>query len=250
MKQITTLLICLLSAIVYGQTLVKGSIANETDYDGINVFNKTYSKYTISDANGDFEIQARVKDTIVFSALQYELKELVVTEAILKEHQYIVLKPKINELDAVYIMPKLSGNLLSDTKNIHTQKVLTAKTIGLPNAEVVPPTPAERKVYTATHSGGAIPVDAIINAITGRTKKLKQLVKWEKKSALEDKVHANFETIIHNEFKIPETQVYDFIFYSSQDELFTQIIKTNSSIIIYDFLKEKAKRYLKLQNQK
>ncbi len=241
------LIIMLLPFFSFGQQYLQGEIANSTDVESIHVFNKTYSKYTITDKKGKFKIEARINDTLVFSALQYELKQLVVTKKILKKYQYVLLKTKISELDAVYIMPKLSGNLLSDTKNIHTKKALTAKTLGLPNAHVIPPTPAERKVYTATHGGGLIPVDAIINAITGRTKMLKQLVKWEKKTNLEENVHVNFENVIHNEFKIPEDKIYDFIFYTSRDEIFSQIIKTNSSMIIYEFLKTKATAYLKLQ---
>jgi len=240
-------ILLLLTSFSFSQEVLKGEVTNEVDHDGIHVFNKTHSKYTITDADGRFEIETQLNDTIVFSALQYELKELIVTKDVLKNFQYVLLKTKVNELDAVYIMPKLSGNLLMDTQSIKTKNAVTAKTLGLPNAHVKPPTPAERKVYTATHGGGLIPVDAIINAITGRTKKLKQLVKWEKKSNLEENVHANFEEIIQHEFKIPKNKVYDFIFYSSQDELFAQIIKTNSSMIIYEFLQTKAIAYLKLQ---
>ena len=70
--------------VVLGQKGLVGEITNSGDKEGIHVFNKTFQKYTITDANGSFEIPARVNDTIVFSAIQYQLKQVVVTDDILK----------------------------------------------------------------------------------------------------------------------------------------------------------------------
>ncbi len=242
------LYIFLLSSIgSFSQNLLKGEIANSGDNEGIHVFNKTFHKYTITDVNGQFEIETKLNDTIVFSAVQYQLKQVVVTKQILdKAYSYILLEDQINELDAVYIKPKLSGDLLADTQRIKTKELFTAKTIGLPNAHVKPPTPAERKLYTATHSGGGLPIDAIINAISGRTKQLKKHIQLERKSNLENSVFDVFENTMEHDFKIPKTKLYDFLYYASSDKLFAQIVKTNSNIIIYDFLQAKSKKYLEL----
>ncbi|MGB1268314.1 MAG: hypothetical protein ACPG45_01100 [Flavobacteriaceae bacterium] len=238
--------------ITFSQSLLKGEIVNSGDNEGIHVFNKTFQKYTITNANGEFEIEVNQNDTIVFSALQYQLKRLVITKKVLDEgYKYILLEDQVNELDAVYIKPKLTGDLLADTQRIKTKELFTAKTLGLPNAHVKPPTASERKLYTATHSGGGIiPVDVIINAISGRTKMLKRHVQLERKSNLETKTYDAFEHTMTYDFKIPKTKLYDFLYYASSDELFTQIVKTNSNIIIYDFLKNKSKTYLQILEKK
>jgi len=113
----------------FSQQILSGKITNEIDHDGINVFNKTHSKYTISDANGNFKIQARVKDTIVFSALQYELKEIIVTNKLLNEQPVqVFLTTKINQLNTVYLGGYiLTGNLSKDAKNIKTKELLGFK---------------------------------------------------------------------------------------------------------------------------
>ena len=36
------------------QSTINGKVTNETDYDGIQVFNKTQSKYTITNDLGEF----------------------------------------------------------------------------------------------------------------------------------------------------------------------------------------------------
>jgi len=113
----------------FSQQILSGKITNETDYDGINVFNKTNPKYTISDANGDFKIQARLNDTIVFSALQYELKEIIVTNKLLNEQPVqVFLTTKINQLNTVYLGGYvLTGSLSKDAKNIKTKELLSFK---------------------------------------------------------------------------------------------------------------------------
>lgn len=242
------LIICLLLPILsFSQTILKGEIANSGDNEGIHVFNKTYQKYTITDKKGGFEIPVRINDTVVFSAIQYKLKHLIITSELIKEQLlFVLLEMNVNELDEVFIKPKLSGNLLSDSQKIKTRDLITAKTLGLPNAHVIPPTQEERKLYTATHGGGLVSVDAIINAISGRTKMLKKQLKLAKKSKLENTVYSSFSQTMVESFSIPEDKVYDFLYYASSDELFVQIVKTKSNIIIYDFIQAKSKSYLKL----
>lgn len=230
---------------VFSQTELKGEIANSGDNEGIHIFNKTLHRYTITDESGQFKIEVKLNDTIVFSAVQYKLKNLVITKEMLaKKYVYVLLETQVNELDAVYIKPKLSGDLLADTQRIKTKELFTARTLGLPNAHVIPPTPAERKLYTATHTGGGLPIEALINAISGRTKMLKKHIQLERKASLENSVYVSFEQTMLRDFKVPEAKIYDFLYYASSDELFTQIIKTNSNIIIYDFMKAKSKKYL------
>jgi len=226
-----------------------GKVTNSSDIEGIHVFNKSYHKYTITNIKGEFSIPVRVNDTIVFSGIQFQLKELVVTpEIINRQPLSVLLKEQVNELDAVYIKPTLSGDLFKDAQQIKTKQQVTAKTLGLPNAHVIPPSQAERRLYTATSASSS--VDALINVISGRTKMLKKMVGYAKKTNLENTVVSNFSQIMIEDFKIPEDKLFDFLYYTSSDVLFSQIVKTNSNIIIYDFIKAKSKTYLALQNIK
>jgi len=234
--------------VVLGQRGLVGEVTNSGDKEGIHVFNKTFHKYTITDSKGGFVIPVRVNDTVVFSAIQYQLKQVVITHDILDNQPLVLfLNLQVNELDAVFIKPKLSGNLLADSQQIKTKNPVTAKTLGLPNAHVVPLSQEKRKLYTATSVTS--PLDALINAVSGRTKMLKRAVENAKKEKEENSVLLRFEQIMVADFKIPEDKLYDFLYYASSDELFSQIIKTKSNIIIYDFIKAKSKTYLALQNR-
>jgi len=248
MKLITCILF-FSSIFSFGQMKLFGKVTNSSDIEGIHVFNKSYHKYTITNIKGEFSIPVRVNDTIVFSGIQFQLKELVVTpEIINRQPLSVLLKEQVNELDAVYIKPTLSGDLFKDAQQIKTKQQVTAKTLGLPNAHVIPPSQAERRLYTATSASSS--VDALINVISGRTKMLKKMVGYAKKTNLENTVVSNFSQIMIEDFKIPEDKLFDFLYYTSSDVLFSQIVKTNSNIIIYDFIKAKSKTYLALQNIK
>jgi len=246
MKLITCILF-FCSIFSFGQMKLVGKVNNSVDVEGVHVFNKTYHKYTITNNKGEFSILVRVNDTIVFSGIQFQLKELVVTPEVLnKQPLLVLLDEKVNELDVVYIKPTLSGDLFKDVQQIKTKQQVTAKTLGLPNAHVIHPSQAERRLYTAKSSS----VDALINAISGRTKMLKKMAGYVKKTNLENSVVSSFSQIMMDDFKIPEDKLFDFLYYASSDELFSQIVKTNSNIIIYDFIKAKSKTYLALQNIK
>lgn len=239
------------------QDVLSGVVANSGDNEGIHVFNKTAQKYTITDQRGEFKIIARVNDTVVLSAVQFKLHTLVVTTKMLKEKQFIVMEDHVNELDEVFIKPKLSGDLLADSKRIKTKDQVTAKTLGLPNAEVKPPTQAERRLQTASNFspslggslggiGGAVGLDAVINAISGRTKKLKKIVKDERKTIREQYIIEEYGDVIIKDFHVPTEELHRFVFYASEDELFKSIVSTKSYIIIYDFMQVKANNYLKI----
>ena len=143
--------------VIFGQKSISGKVMNSGEIESIHVFNKTYNKYTITDQQGMFKIPIRINDTLVFSAIQFKLKEVVISNVIFNSMQLsVLLKEQVNELDAVYIKPNLSGDLLEDSRNIKTKDVLTAKTLNLPNAHVIPPTQAERKLYTVLIQTGGL----------------------------------------------------------------------------------------------
>lgn len=121
LKQLTVLFI-LVASFSWGQTLLKGKVINTTDNDGIHVFNKTHQQYTITDQNGSFKIKANINDTIVFTAIQFKLKSVVLTEENIKENLYVLLEEQLNELAEVYIGYQLTGNLAADVKNIKTKQ--------------------------------------------------------------------------------------------------------------------------------
>jgi len=104
-----------------GQTVLKGTVSNAKDTEGIHVFNEAFQKYTVTDEYGNFKISVNVNDVIAFSGIQYELKTILITEKHIENgFLRVLLTEKINELDAVIIGYKLTGDLSIDAKSIKT----------------------------------------------------------------------------------------------------------------------------------
>lgn len=105
----------------FGQTVLKGTISNGEDKEGVHVFNEAFQKYTITDEYGSFEISVNVNDVIAFSGIQFELKTILITEKHIESgFLEVLLTEKINELDEVLIGYQLTGDLSIDAKNIKT----------------------------------------------------------------------------------------------------------------------------------
>ena len=118
------LLLCLTASFMaFGQRtkMLSGQVdCPEPDCAGINVLNKRSLQGTITDEWGRFSIPVRLGDTLVFSAVQFKVKQLKVEEYLLKtSFVRVPMEPFVNELDEVVVQPyNLSGSLGTDATQI------------------------------------------------------------------------------------------------------------------------------------
>ena len=71
-----------------------------------NVINSTSEKATITNDQGNFKINVKVGDQLVFTAVNYNIKVVTITEEILANNRLVVeVKEKVTELDEVVITP-------------------------------------------------------------------------------------------------------------------------------------------------
>ena len=237
----------------HGQSLVERKIegrvySDDGDVAATHVLNTTTKRAAITDINGFFEISAKLNDTIVFSAVQYKRKEIVVTLSVLESTFINVpLEEALTELDEVIVMPyNLTGDMTRDAGRIVIEPVVTASTLGLPNAYVKPPTKAERILYEATSGGGLIPLNPIINGISGRTKYLKNQVHLQKLYPRTERVKAFYkDSIIVSDLKIPEEKIDDFMYFCEIDSTFQKTVDTHDRLKIWEKMVNKSKIYRK-----
>ena len=209
--------------------------------------NTSAKRATITDAEGFFSISAKLNDTILFSAVQFKRKTLVVSRAMLESSSIIVpLEEFINELDEVVVRPySLSGDLSRDMNSLNTEKVYVASTLGLPNAYVKPITQAERKLNEATTGGGLVPLNPIMNAISGRTKYLKRVFASQEKYARTIRVREYYaDSLFVKYLKIPENKIEDFMYFCEVDTDFSAVVDSHDKLKIWEFLKLRSTAYL------
>ncbi len=109
MKKITTSIFLLINLILFSQDRVpiKGKlIYRNINVVAANVVNNTAQTNTITDANGEFDIDVDLNDEIIFSSVQYQIKSVKITEQILNSKRLIIsINEKITELEEVVITP-------------------------------------------------------------------------------------------------------------------------------------------------
>ena len=217
---------------------ISGKIEGKDDLDGIHVINKTSNYYAVTTVTGDFKIKVKTNDTIVFSSILYKLKEVVVTPSIYKsKYLSTVLETFVNDLDEVTLGKVLTGNLSLDVANQGNKKQINFADVGIPGYTGKPLTQSARRLKEASNfmptvgggfggGGVGLQINPIINAITGRTKELKQRVLLENKTSLLEKIKSQFAATFFESHELPEDKREEFFLYCSAQPNFIAQART------------------------
>ncbi|MEM7487150.1 MAG: carboxypeptidase-like regulatory domain-containing protein [Bacteroidota bacterium] len=232
---------------------LKGKVYSKgRDVVGVVVQNITTKNAVITDMDGNFSITVQRNDTLVFSAVQFRRKILPVTEGILStKFVTVLLEEFVNELKEVVVKPfDLSGDLGKDLGGLQLEKDVSAEALGLPNAHRKIPTQSERKLQQATFGKFNVamilspPLDPIINAITGRTKMLKNRVKVDEAYARTQRVQEFYiDSLFISTLKIPSGSIDDFMYFCEVDEQFQKAVDSKDRLQILDYLILKSRAY-------
>ncbi|WP_430906281.1 carboxypeptidase-like regulatory domain-containing protein [Maribacter sp. 2-571] len=225
---------------------LKGRVYSvDGDVAATHVLNMTSKKAAITDIDGFFSITAKWNDTVVFSAVQYKKKQIVITLSMLESSFLAVpLEESVTELDEVVVMPyNLTGDMKRDADRLRTDPVVTASTLGLPNAYVKTLTQSERALATARDPRS---VDFLFNALSGRTKRLKRLVGVEKKYARTQRVRAFYpDSVLTSELKIPAEKIADFMYFCEIDASFQAAVDARDRLLIWEHMRKRSILYRK-----
>ena len=230
------LIISILTTIFsYGQKKIYGVVKVENaSAEGIHVTNLVSEKATITNEKGEFWLDAKEDDLLVFSAVHLNYWRKSISANDLKNEKIeVVMTAKVSELEEV---------ILTDYSRIN------AKDLGIINYTPKSYTPAERRLRTAS-SG---PVDILLNWISGRTKMLKNEIQIEKREFMIIWLDDNFEdTDFTHTFKIPTEYVKGFKFYVVEDVDLAQAIQAKNKSRVTFLLGELAQDFLNyLENEK
>ncbi|RMB56368.1 hypothetical protein EAX61_14895 [Dokdonia sinensis] len=257
MKQIILLFIILYGSFTYAQSdeviELEGKVLNDTiDRSQLNVVNLSMRKGTATSLNGEFTIDARLGDTINISAVQYEPRQFVVNQTIFDRKRItIYLIPKVNELEEVEVSNiDLSGNLNRDAQSTKGKPNLYPEDLGLPKNTAPKRTVEERRYHTAVSSGGGIPLDGLINSITGRLKMLKKHIEVSRfEKQMVDNRQRFSDSLYMRELKIAPENIEDFVYYVFEDPKAKEFVDVDDTFGLLEFMMEKAPLYRELKSQ-
>ena len=232
----------LLPILLFAQdnSVINGKIvSNSPNLEGVHVINRSQKKGTVTLQGGYFTLNAKVSDTVIFSAVHLEAEQHIVRKEDFGEDLlFVKLEPLLNHLDEISVI---------EYKNIN------AVALGIVPAGQKTYTPAERKLYTATGGGNryglstAVSLDGILNSISGRTKMLKKEILVERKELLLEQLKSDFnESYLMEKLNIPKGYIEGFLYYIVEKESFVKIYKTNNKTATEFLLIELSVKYLEV----
>ncbi|OEK09058.1 hypothetical protein A8C32_14310 [Flavivirga aquatica] len=239
------ILVLLSFRVVFSQSIeISGKVESNIGIENIHVINKTSQVFTITDSKGSFIITAKINDTLTFSSIQYKLKEVIISkDIILSKALFVKLEEQINELEEVVVGRVLTGSLSSDITNVEGKAPINFFDVGIPGYTGKPATQGERRLHEATTGGGIVPLNPILNAISGRTKMLKKRIQLEVNDELLQKIKASLSEDFFSMNSLDESLYIDFFYFCQEDPNFNKRCKGKNDIEILEFLKEKLITY-------
>ena len=237
---------------------LNGQLIANDEAEGIHILNKTAAKYTISNEDGSFVILAKVSDTLFISGLKYEVQEFIISQSIIDLGSFSVqLIEKITELKEVVVGKILTGSLQSDLENSDAKTEINFYDLGIPGNIKKPLTQSERKLHDAdagkmmSLGGGSygatagINLHKLLNKISGRTKKLRNIVELEDKEKCINYLRREYEEAIFKTDSLADNLKNEFFYFCQEDEGFKTLCDDNNDLNSIEFLQTKLKAYKK-----
>ncbi|WP_313808448.1 hypothetical protein [Flavobacterium sp.] len=235
MKKQLLFILLLISSSIFSQSakILKGKIIADTkEVGGVTIANLNSKREVFSATDGQFSIYAKTGDTLLFTSVQLKAKRIIVEK---EDFDYLPFPVRM-ELKVTQI------------KEIVVEKsTIDAVSLGIISKKVKPLTPAERRYYTATTGGGFLPIDPIINAITGRTAMLKKEIAAERNKMIQERLGYMFDAdYLMSEFKIPEDYLDGFVVFASENQKVAKAVKDKNKTLTTFLLGGLADEYNKM----
>ena len=198
----------------------------------VNVSNTTSNQSTITNENGSFTIPVKAGDVLVFSAINLETKRKVISSEDLAKILMVQMTLKTNRLKEV---------------KVNENAGVTAENLGIIPYGQKKYSAAERKLHEATTGGGIVPLNPILNAISGRTTMLKKEIQVERKEKLLNKFDGLYEDQYYTEvLKIPQEYIKGFQYYLIEDSDFAGALQAKNKTLTMFYIKKLALNYNQL----
>ncbi len=247
MKNIPTLF-CLLfvlfsiSAQDDGRSILRGTVLyRSVSVPNENVINITTENAVISNDNGQFAILAKVGDELAFTAVNYQLMVIKVTEEIVNMGRLVVeVSEKVTELDEVVVSPENQEKFL-ELQNEEFKEVEydTDRSTEVKNIAVT-------KQEQGLEDG--INFVNIFKALTKIGQKEEEKRPRLKMSDVLRQVYDDEFFVV--DLKLPQENIDDFLFYVDGRAPASNLLLKDNEFELLEFLVNESKAYRNLMDDK
>lgn len=242
---------------------LKGRIvADSLDASSVHIINTTRQTGTVNSSRGTFEIEVEENDLLLFSSIQYENEEILITSDILEEKfLQVILKEDINELAVVNLSNvKLTGNLNTDIGNLEIVKDLplninfgdiknTRFEADINDPQAAPDNLALRQYEMST--GGSLNILGglgLLGDLVGIKEKAEKPKYTGRPVPNSTQIRKLFDDdFFESSLGIKKEMIGDFIFFLDDTALSAEIYKEENQLALIEFLFDQSKKYKALR---
>tara|TARA_B100001093_G_scaffold505218_1_gene562237 strand:- start:1308 stop:2048 length:741 start_codon:yes stop_codon:yes gene_type:complete len=223
------------------RTWVKGKVLyKNVSVPSANVINNTSQSATTTDSDGEFEIEVKLNDKLIFSSLQYQIIEINVTKEILQKNRIVVdVNDKITELDEVVVTPE------------NTEKFLDLKEEEFKRYDYT--FDKSTRVSNVINEQGKlqdginfINLFKLIRENLKQNKEEENVVSSYKPSNLIREVYDDIFFI--SNLKIPKEKIEEFLIFCDDNFPSRILLKKDNEFELIDFLVKQSEKYQKILN--
>ena len=221
----TTLILFIIPTFFWSQTKITGHIYSKNqNQKGVTIKNLNTNKVVFSDHFGQFTLFASLNDTIQFDQPAFLTTKIIIKSKQLQAKEIsLELKAEIIELDEITVessqkLDALSLGIIYKTSKKYNKNERRLKTAG-----------DFKPKHLLGLLGGSLPIDPIINKISGRTKKLKKTLNFENENQLFERLKETYDYYLSTDLKV-ENQDSRYNFYNyliGQEDLEKKIFTKN-----------------------
>jgi hypothetical protein len=218
-----------------GRRLLRGQVLyRNTNVPDENVINTTSEKATITNDKGEFAIRVKLDDELVFTALNYQLEVLRITEEMLEKNRLVVeVNEKVTELDEVTVSPENQAKFLelkneefkqyeyetdqsSEVVNIAQDKTVRGMRDGINFVNIF------KALFAPSNSGD----------LSREPLKVSEVLR-----------HVYDDQFFVTDLKIPQDQIDDFLLYCDTKIPQRELLRKDNEFQLIDFLVTQSKLY-------
>lgn len=241
MKYIPTL-VCLLlvTAAIFAQDNERAILRGTVLYRNVpvpneNVINIDTENAVISNDSGQFAISVKVGDQLAFSAVNYQLEVIEITEAMLENERLVVeVNEKVTELDEVVVTPENQEKFL-EVQNQRFREV-EYETDRSTEVENIALSQQERGLKNGINFVNIF--KALANS--GQNDAAEKRPRLKMSEVLRQVYDDEFYVV---DLKLPQDKIDDFLFYVDEAHPEYSLLLKDNEFELLDFLVNESKSY-------
>ncbi len=260
-KLFLVIMICIVDmsiAQIPSRVIIDGKISGQLDdnLEGVVVYNRTTNKSTITNQNGDFQINVGVSDKLEVVSIQYQKFTVIIDDGVIENKRLtIFLTESVNQLDEVVVTPyDLLGNVKADLKKIKISDYVGVSQVAKEASSGINDYDYDFKPDKLSPlRNNAVLDNNLINGVNF-VNLVKLLIKKNKTSKkkgdrkIDDYVRNMYnDQFFKDNLALDINQINDFIFFAEENGLDNTYLEKGKELDLIKFLIEKSKLY---KNQK